>query len=131
MSKNDTFAFYKSFDKLVQNYNSKIHSALKISPNDAELDENQLYVKEMHEKKFKKFKKKKAKYKIGQKVKTSIQKGKFFRGYEKQFKDETFVITDISQNLPVPLYVLKSNDLDDEDVIQGKFYENEIYPIVE
>ena len=128
ISKNETFSFYKSLDKSVQKYNLKIHSALKISPNNAELDENQIHVKMMHEKKFQRFKRKNTKYKIGQKVRISIQKKKFSRGYDKQFQKEKFVITDINRNLPIPLYVLKSIDLN-EDVIKGKFYENEIYPI--
>lgn len=85
MCQNNTYSFYKSFQKIVQNYNSKVHSALKISPAAAELSENQSHVLEMHKKKFRKHKKKKPKYKIGEKVRISTQKNKFSRGYAPQF----------------------------------------------
>ena len=53
MCQNNTYSFYKIFQKLVQNYNSKVHSALKISPAAAEQNENQSHVLKMHMKNFK------------------------------------------------------------------------------
>ena len=85
MCQNNTYSFHKIFQKLVQNYNSKVHSALKISPAAAEQNENQLHVLKMHKKKFEKYRKHKPKYKIGQKVRVNIQKTKFSRGYMPQF----------------------------------------------
>ena len=85
MCQNNTYSFYKIFQKLVQNYNSKVHSALKISPAAAEQNENQSHVLKMHMKKFQKYKKHRPKYKIGQKVRVSIQKTKFSRGYMPHF----------------------------------------------
>ena len=41
--------------------------------------------------------------------------------------DERFVITEILEQLPYPLYILKSIDTPESDEIDGKFYESEIF----
>ena len=128
---NNTYSFYKDFDKIVQNYNNKVHSALGISPNKAELPQYQKHVSMMHAEKFSKFRdKKKPKYKIGQLVRISIKKNKFSRGYGPQFTNGTFIIENILSHLPRPLYILKSADLN-EEALSGKFYEHEIFAIKE
>ena len=130
MCQNDTYSFYESFDKIVQNYNMKIHSALGISPEMAEKPEFQMHVSLMHELKYRKFQKKTARYKPGQLCRVSVSKGKFSpRGYAPQFTNEVFYISKVFSHLPRPLYLLKSADK--KDTIIGKFYAEEIFPIRE
>ena len=114
----------------MDNYNSSVHSFLKIPPNLAETAEFQGYLQLLHAKKYAKFTKKPSKYKIGQTVRVSIQKSKFGqRGYFPQFSNEKFLIVDISEKLPIPLYILKSIDNEEDGPIEGKFYESEIFPV--
>ena len=53
-------------------------------------------------------------------------KGIFGRGYHPYFKQETFVITDISHTLPIPTYELSSLEDKEETPLIGNFYGNEI-----
>ena len=127
MAKNNTFKFYDKLQDLCRVYNNRRHAFLKMSPNEAELPQNKVKISMLHEKKFLKVKKRKPKYKIGQQVRISKQKDKFSRGYSQQFQKELFFIVDIKQHLPIPLYVLQSAEKD-EPIIEGKFYESEIFP---
>ena len=98
-----------------------------MTPEEAELKENLLKVRTNQEKnKYNKIKRKPSKYKIGDKVRISISKDIFGRGYHPYFKQETFVITDISHNLPIPTYELSSLEDKEESPLLGNFYENEI-----
>ena len=81
----------------------------------------------MRKKKFDKYKTKTAKYKIGDVVRTSIQKSGFSRGYAPQFNDEKFVIIDVTKHLPIPLYSLRSVNKNDD--IDGKYYQSEIFKV--
>ena len=94
-----------------------------LTPNEAELSENESKVLLAHEKYYAKHKKKKPKYSIGEKVRISTSKGKFTRSYKPLFKDEVYEIVGVKQNLPVPLYSLQS--LSDKSPLKGFFYENE------
>ena len=94
-----------------------------LTPNEAELSENEPEVLLAHEKYYSKHKKKHPKYSIGDKVRISNTKGKFSRSYKPLFKDEVYTIVGIKQNLPVPLYSLQG--FSDKSPLKGYFYENE------
>ena len=127
---NNSYTFYKDFDKLVENYNNSFHNFLKLSPNQAELQKYETHVQLMHAKKFMKYTKKFPRYTVGQTVRVSKQKTKFGpRGYEPQFSNERFIIVDINETLPIPMYILKSIDSGENDPIEGRFYEREIFAI--
>ena len=98
-----------------------------MSPEEAELEENYVKVRRNQEKnKYNKIKRKQPKYKIGDKVRISISKDIFGRGYHPYFKQETFLITDISRKLPIPTYELSSLEDKEETPLIGHFYGNEI-----
>ena len=54
------------------------------------------------------------------------QKSSFLKGYDVQNNQELFVIHNISTNLPIPMYQIKSIDNPEEDVIKGQFYGHEL-----
>ena len=56
-------------------------------------------------------------------------KGKFDRGFTPQFNEEIFKIKSISTRLPKPTYELKT--LEQDETLEGNFYENELMPVNE
>ena len=99
-----------------------------MSPKDAEEKVgNQKLLSDMNEQQNSKFinlKKKKVKFSKGDKVRIKLEREIFFKGYKPRFKEEIFVIHDVSTRLPVPMYTLKS--IDEKETIIGSFYQNEL-----
>ena len=124
MTANSTFSFYASLQSIIDGYNSSFHRSIHCTPNFAEQAENAWFVRKSHERRYSKVKAKKSKFKSGQHVRISVQKPKFFRGYDKTSTDETFVVHKVYNNLPIPLIELKT--LDNSEVLKGKFYPHEI-----
>ena len=126
LTDNNTYTFHNKLSEILNVYNGRIHRFLQMTPNDAENDVNRREVLKRHEEYYNKWKKRKPKYKVGTKVRISKQKNKFSRGYEKTFQSEIFQIVNVHTRLPIPLYTLKS--LERNDMLEGKFYESEIFP---
>ena len=79
-------------------YNRGYHSAIKMSPNDAEKPENELAVRIENEKRFAKLqhrKKPKAKFKIGDFCRISLNRSKFSRGYKQRYSTEVFKVSSL------------------------------------
>ena len=111
----------------MKTYNNRIHSIIQMSPEEAELKKNLVQVRKNQEKnKYAKIKRKKPKYKKGDKVRISISKDIFGRGYHPYFKEETFIITDVRHKLPIPTYELSSLEDKEETPLIGNFYGHEI-----
>ena len=127
MDGNNTKSFIDVLDDIIHSYNNTVHRMIKMTPFNAEMEENHSKVRSNMEKYYAKFKKRKAKYKIGQTVRITNFPSKFQRGYEIQNKDEVFVIHSINEKLPLPLYNLHTYG-DPSDEIKGSFYENELTP---
>ena len=122
MDKNKSYSFYKSLPSIVKLYNNRKHRGLpKLTPNEAEMEENHDKILDWNEKK-----RSKPKYRINQIVRASKMKSRFHRGYGPQYTTERFKIIGIKKNLPKPLYTLES--IENKDVIEGKFYESQIFP---
>ena len=81
-----------------------------MSPNDAEKIQNQNLLRQIYAKKYKKVKKQKPKYFLGEYVRLALPKTKFSRGYKPQFSQEIYQIIDVLDNLPIPRYQLMSKD---------------------
>ena len=126
MTANSTFSFYKSLQNFIDAYNSSFHRTIQCTPKFAEKPENAWFVRKSHERRYSKMKPKKSEFKNGQRVRISVQKPKFFRGYDKTSTDETFIVHKVHTNLPVPMIELKT--IDGAEVLKGKFYPHEIVP---
>ena len=118
-TENNNTIFYNILDKLVDNYNNKYHSTIKITPVEASKKINEKKIKNIYN--FEKTKKP-SKFKIGDKVRISLEKNIFEKGYETNWTQEIFVIYDIKYS-NVPYYYLK--DLNNEK-LKGTFYEQEL-----
>ena len=118
-TENNNTIFYNILDELVNNYNNKYHSTIKMSPIEGSKKINENKIKNIYN--FEKTKKL-GKFKIGDRVRISLEKNIFEKGYETNWTQEIFVIYDIKYS-NVPYYYLK--DLNNEK-LQGTFYEQEL-----
>ena len=118
-TENNNTIFYNILDKLVNNYNNKYHSTIKMTPIEGSKKLNKNKIKNIYN--FEKTKKP-GKFKIGDRVRLSLEKNIFEKSYETNWTEEIFVIYDIKYS-NVPYYYLK--DLNNQK-LQGTFYEQEL-----
>ena len=118
-TENNNTIFYNILDELVNNYNNKYHSTIKMSPIEASKKINEKKIKNIYN--FEKTKKP-GKFRIGDRVRLSLEKNIFEKSYETNWTEEIFVIYDIKYS-NVPYYYLK--DLNGEK-LQGTFYQEEL-----
>ena len=118
-TENNNTIFYNILDGLVKNYNNKYHSSIKMTPVEASKKINEKKIKNIYN--FEKTKKP-GRFRIGDKVRISLEKNIFEKGYDTNWTQEIFVIYDIKYS-NVPYYYLK--DLNNEK-LQGTFYEQEL-----
>ena len=128
MTNSGTDKYIDKLSDIVSSYNKSIHSVIEMSPQDAEKPENDLTVKDMLNRHyltfFKKGRKKKPKFSLGDTVRVSKIKHPFMRSYKEQSNEELFEIVEIRSDLPIVMYKLKS--LEDLEEIRGAFYESEL-----
>ena len=115
-TENNNIIFYNILDELLNNYNNKYHSTIKMTPIEGSKKINENKIKNIYN--FEKTKKL-GKFKIGDKVRISLEKNIFEKSYETNWTEEIFEIYDIKYS-NVPYYYLK--DLNNEK-LQGTFYE--------
>ena len=102
-------------------YNSTKHRSIGMTPTDARKPSNyQQVFKNLYLKKVK-ARKKEPKYKVGDKVRISIKKDIFEKGFTINWSDKIYTITEVLNTLP-PTYKIK----DDRVEIKGTFYEQEL-----
>ena len=118
-TENNNTIFYNILDELVKNYNNKYHSTIKMTPIEGSKKINEKKIKNIYN--FEKTKKL-GKFKIGDRVRISLEKNIFEKGYDTNWTQEIFVIYDIKYS-NVPYYYLK--DLNNKK-LQGTYYAQEL-----
>lgn len=119
----------------VNTYNNSQHRTLnKMTPNEADSEENEEFVRDMHNSRYLKVQKLKLKrrkkeeeFKKGDLVLVKLKKGKIgtaTRGYTANFSNEIYVVIGVKSNLPIKMYVVKS--LLTDNVLNSKLYSNEL-----
>jgi hypothetical protein len=147
MTENETYRFVDQLPNLVHSYNNRYHSAIKMTPAEAErnTDSTALFINNELSKRELRLLPGKSSSKPalakGQYVRRALQKGKFSRGFNQQTQQEVYQIDDVDVRKPLPLYKLSkimdgsTVDVKPNDITQqrkktlGKFYRNEITPI--
>ena len=122
-SANNSTIYWDKLDKLVDDYNNRKHSRIKMSPSEASKTENekQVFVNLYEDEIF--LKPGKPKFSIGDKVSLSKYKRKVFdKGYTPNWTEEVFVVDKVNLTKPITYNVI---DLLGEKV-EGSFYEKEL-----
>ena len=118
-TQNNSIICYNIIDDLVNEHNNKYHSTIKMTPVEGSKKINEKKIKNIYN-----FHKttKIGKFKIGDRVRSSLEKNIFEKSYETNWTEEIFEIYDIKYS-NAPYYYLK--DLNNEK-IEGTFYEQEL-----
>ena len=103
---NESSPFVDVVEKLVKTYNERYHRGIGMSPSEGEKSKNASKIRNIHEKKYARVKRKKPKFKVGDEVRVSVLKSKFSREYHQRFREEVFKIKSVSTKLPIPTYTL-------------------------
>ena len=124
--------YIDALSSLVRTYNGRKHRGIQfLSPNEADLRENEVRVRTVHSDRVGKLltdtKKQKAKFAVGNIVRiktyaTGVNPAR--RAYTRQFHGELFKVVEVKKRMPVIMYVLQS--VERGDIIEGAFYANEI-----
>ena len=115
--------YWDKLDKLVDDYNNRKHSSIKMTPNEASKkgNEKQVFVNLYEDEIY--LKPGKPKFSIGDKVRISKYKRKVFdKGYSPNWTEDVFVVDKVNLTKPVTYNVV---DLLGEKV-EGSFYEKEL-----
>ena len=130
MDAQNSKAYLKQLQDIVEGYNSSIHNPTKFSPFKAWNNKKiHVRIRDNLQNYYSKIKKEQPRFKIGDTVTIRVLNTKFSRGFNPQTTNEPFVVLDVSQHLPIPMYTLKSLSKEN-DVIKGKFYAHELIRIV-
>ena len=116
---NNNTIWIKDLDKLVKEYNNSYHRTIKIKPIDASKKSNENIVRKNYNFEITY---KKPKFSIGDKVRVSLLKNTFEKGYTSNWSEEIFIIYDIKTS-NVHYNYLK--DLNGEK-LDGTFYQEEL-----
>ena len=107
-------------DALMTDYNTRIHSSIKMSPTQASLKENAEMV--VNNARYRTIPKSKPKFKVGDKVRISRLKQVFEKGYLPNWSEEVFTIHQVKKTNPVTYKVKDSADI----VLDGSFYNEDL-----
>ena len=129
LEENQTNRYIDMLPNLTQLYNNQRHSTIKMSPANAEKEQNRGAVLEAVNEYYKKATgpRKQPKFKIGDWVRISAFKSKFHKSYKMNFKPDIYVIYEIRTKMPIPMYKLKS--LDKGEPIIGTWYESQLQKV--
>ena len=109
-------------DDLLNKYNNRVHSTIGMTPVKASQKGNEMKALENTLAKTRAIPKRKATFKIEDKVRISRMKATFEKGYLPNWSEELYIVDKVQNTLPVT-YKLK-NLLGEE--IEGSFYEQEL-----
>ena len=124
-----SWTFHDKLQDIVKTYNSRKHRITQLTPDEGDKEKNNLHIQEMQENYRAKIKPtKKVRFKIGDRVRIAISKGKFSRGYERQSKEEIFKIVGVSKKMPKVLYTIASLK---NDAVIGEFYQRQLTKVID
>ena len=118
-TQNNNTIFYNIINDLENEYNNKYHSTIKMTPIEGSKEINEKKIKNIHN-----FKKttKPGKFKIGERVRLSLEKNVFEKSYETNWTEEIFEIYDIKYSDVLYYYLKYLNN----EKLEGTFYEQEL-----
>ena len=105
--------YYDVLDDVYNEYNNTKHNTIKMKPIDIG-DNKRVYIDEHNEKD--------SRFKVGDRVRISIFKNIFAKGYAPNWSTETFIINNVNDTVS---YTYNLKDLNGEEII-GSFYDREL-----
>ena len=129
---NNNTIWIKNLNKLVKEYNNSYHRTIKMKPVEASKKSNENIVRKNYN-----FEiiNKKPKFKIGDKVRVSLLKNTFEKGYTSNWSEQIYIIYDIKSSNVYYYYLkdLNGNKIDgmfyQEELLKTNMKENDLYII--
>lgn len=121
MTTNKTKNYVNVLQKLIDDYNNKYHSSIKMTPFEASQLENR---DKVYENLYNNLStsENKPKFKVGDRVRITRSKNRFEKGNTENWTREIFIISKVRNTNPVVYHI---KDLNNEGIL-GSFYENEL-----
>jgi hypothetical protein len=119
---NSTYKWVEYLPQIMNEYNNKIHSTIKLSPNDASKKENEKKLWKTYKERESKNEKEIPLFAVGDTVRISNTKGTFQKGYDPNYSMEVFIVTKVRLTNP-PTYNIEDTL---GEAIQGSFYNEEL-----
>ena len=127
----ETLRYVDQLDGFTRTYNDRAHRTLQnMTPNQADLPENEVQVRGIHVARYAKVRRKKPTFKIGDMVRIKTETDRVSssrRAYAEQFQGEYYRVMRVNRKLPIPMYYIMS--LDTNEHIKGGFYSNHLVKI--
>ena len=121
-SANGTYKYLDILNPLIQKYNLTKHRSIGFTPSDARKPSNyQQVFKNLYFKKVQRTNTE-PKLKVGDKVRISVKKDIFEKGFTINWSDKIYTVSQVLTTLP-PTYRIKN---DKEEELEGSFYEQEL-----
>jgi hypothetical protein len=117
---NDNQKWMKMLPELLYEYNNKVHSTIKMTPNEASKDKNEDELSTRMT--TANDKKQNPKFKVGDRVRISRIKKHFEKGYTINWSIELFTIHEVRTTEPITYRIIDDN----KEIIEGSFYEKEL-----
>ena len=122
-----SYRYVDVLDDLVESYNKSYHSSIGMAPEQVTVDNAQdvwrfLYGKDL----LQRVKKLQFKFKVGDRVRISKNKGIFAKGYTPNWTEEIFTVARRNKTMIPPNYRLKEYD---GTWLKGNFYEQELQKV--
>ena len=127
--------YIDALPQLVQTYNERKHHSTGLSPSELERDlaTNASIARsnlEVHYSDvFRRARKRKLRYSVGDKVRLLHKAGRFSRSYKKRFSDEVFRIIFVDTRQPTPMYRLQS--VVSGRIVRGDQYANYLTKVID
>ena len=118
-----SYKWLEVLPKIVDKYNSTIHSTIHMKPKDVNKKNERQLLKTAYNK-IKKVDLNSIKYKVGDKVRLSKQRSIFHKGYMPKWTTEVFTVKEIKLTNPITYHLQDQHG----EIIRGGFYKEELQP---
>ena len=115
--------YLQKLSEMINAYNNRTHSAIKIAPAKVSYENQKQILKRLNGNKNEKIN---PKYSVGDGVRVLINKKKFEKGYTPNYTLEIFIIDRIHTHMKFPMYFLKTVQ---NEPIKGGFYEQQLQKV--
>jgi len=121
-SANSTRRYIDVLDELVEQYNNTKHSSIGMTPKEASEKKNETKIWRNLYGNYDPPDRKAPKFSIGDKVRITIKKGTFEKGYTPRWTEEVFTVSEVRYTDPTTYRIVDYNN----EEIKGSYYEPEL-----
>jgi hypothetical protein len=127
MTEYQTNRYVHQLNKIFQTYNSTYHSSIGMAPKDVDDSTLSSVLRKLYGHLWAKDQESdRSKFHVGDKVRISISRDLFRKGYKGFWTNEVFTIQEVRQHHPHTMYQLQDTD---GETVKGVFYEQELQKI--